>query len=40
MTWEQLQIIVLQKMFEIQGDTLVMDDSTTPYCKDDACGSQ
>lgn len=33
MTWEQLQIIVLQKMFEIQGDTLVMDDSTTPYVK-------
>lgn len=33
MTWEQLQIIVLQKMFEIQGDTLVMDDCTTPYVK-------
>lgn len=33
MTWEELQIIVLQKMFEVQGDTLVMDDSTTPYIK-------
>ena len=31
MTWEELQVITLQKMFELQGADLVVDDSTGPY---------
>ncbi len=31
MTWEELQISVLQKIFEIETNTLVVDDSTAPY---------
>ncbi len=31
MTWENLQVITLQKMFELQGADLVVDDSTGPY---------
>lgn len=31
MTWKELQIICLQKMFAISGDILVKDDATLPY---------
>lgn len=31
MTWKELKTIVLQKMFELQGADLVVDDSTAPY---------
>ena len=31
MTWEKLQVITLQKMFELQGADLIIDDSTGPY---------
>ena len=30
MTWEELQVITLQKMFELQSADLVVDDSTGP----------
>lgn len=31
MTWKELKTIALQKMFELQGADLVVDDSTGPY---------
>ena len=31
MTWEDVQIFTLQKMFELQGDVLEQSDATTPY---------
>lgn len=32
-TWEELQVICLQKMFSIDGDVLVVDSNTQPYIK-------
>lgn len=31
MTWKEMQVITLQKMFELQGADLVVDDSTSAY---------
>lgn len=31
MTWEELQISALQKIFEIESNMLIVDDSTAPY---------
>lgn len=33
MTWERLQVICLQKLFSINGDTLIVDSNTQPYIK-------
>ena len=33
MTWEELQVITLQKMFELQSADLVVDDSTVVWYK-------
>ena len=33
MTWEEIQIASLQKMFLITGDTLIEDSTTEPYIK-------
>ena len=33
MTWEEIQIASLQKMFLIQGDTLTQNSTTQPYIK-------
>lgn len=33
MTWKDLQIICLQKIFEIKGDELTQDSNTQPYIK-------
>ena len=32
-TWEEVQIACLQKMFSINGDTLVKDSNTLPYIR-------
>jgi len=33
MTWKDLKIVTLQKIFSITGDSLVEDDTTNPYLK-------